>query len=103
MTQFAAMLAEGYGFADPAIVALRGTRDPRAVSRAYELTEHGDRTRMTIRSKFSSREQMQELSEMGMVEGLRSGIVGSRTHAGHEGVQLEEESRIQALQILKRA
>ena len=41
---------------------------------AMQLTEHDGGTRMTMRSTFASREQMQELTEMGMVEGLRQAV-----------------------------
>ena len=39
-----------------------------------ELSEHNGGTRMTMRSKFPSREGMQEMVEMGMVEGLREAV-----------------------------
>jgi uncharacterized protein YndB with AHSA1/START domain len=41
---------------------------------AMELTEHDGGTRMTMRSQFPSREQMQELVDMGMTEGLRGAV-----------------------------
>ena len=41
---------------------------------AMELTENEPGTRMTMRSKFTSREQMQELIEMGMTEGLQEAV-----------------------------
>jgi uncharacterized protein YndB with AHSA1/START domain len=41
---------------------------------AMELTEHDGGTRMTMRSRFPSREQMQELVDMGMTEGLREAV-----------------------------
>src|SRR5688572_27364416 len=39
-----------------------------------ELAEQDGGTRMTMRSKFPSREAMQEMAEMGMVEGLREAV-----------------------------
>lgn len=39
-----------------------------------ELTERDGGTRMTMRSKFPSREDMQKMVEMGMVEGLREAV-----------------------------
>ncbi len=39
-----------------------------------ELTEFEGGTRMTLTSAFASREQMQEMVEMGMVEGLRGAV-----------------------------
>ena len=39
-----------------------------------ELSEHEGGTRMTMRSKFPSREGMEEMAEMGMVEGLREAV-----------------------------
>ena len=41
---------------------------------AMELAEHDGGTRMTMRSRFPSREQMQELVDMGMTEGLRGAV-----------------------------
>ena len=38
------------------------------------LTEHDGGTRMELRSAFESREQMEQLVEMGMEEGLRQSI-----------------------------
>lgn len=39
-----------------------------------ELSEHEGGTRMELRSTFDSREQMQQLDEMGMTEGLREAV-----------------------------
>ena len=39
-----------------------------------ELVERDGGTRMTLLSTFASREQMQEMVEMGMVEGLRGAV-----------------------------
>ncbi|MEU9792531.1 SRPBCC domain-containing protein [Streptomyces sparsogenes] len=38
------------------------------------LTEHDGGTRMELRSVFDSREQMEQMAEMGMVEGLRQAV-----------------------------
>ncbi|MEV8593201.1 SRPBCC domain-containing protein [Streptomyces sp. NPDC052012] len=38
------------------------------------LTEHGGGTRMELRSVFDTREQMDQLAEMGMIEGLRQSV-----------------------------
>jgi uncharacterized protein YndB with AHSA1/START domain len=38
------------------------------------LTEHGGGTRMELRSVFDSREQMERLVRMGMVEGLQQAV-----------------------------
>jgi uncharacterized protein YndB with AHSA1/START domain len=39
-----------------------------------QLTEHDGGTRMEMRSTFASREQMEELVKMGMVEGLQQSV-----------------------------
>lgn len=39
-----------------------------------QLTERGGGTRMELRSTFDSREQMEELVNMGMVEGLQQAV-----------------------------
>jgi uncharacterized protein YndB with AHSA1/START domain len=39
-----------------------------------ELTEHDGRTRMELRSTFESREQMQQLIDMGAAEGLQQAV-----------------------------
>jgi uncharacterized protein YndB with AHSA1/START domain len=39
-----------------------------------QLTEHGGRTRMELRSVFESREQMEQLVNMGVVEGLQQAV-----------------------------
>ncbi len=41
---------------------------------AMELTERDGGTRMTLRSTFATREQMQGMVEMGMVDGLRGAV-----------------------------
>jgi uncharacterized protein YndB with AHSA1/START domain len=41
---------------------------------AMRLFEHEGRTRMELVSRFANREQMQELDEMGMTEGLRLSV-----------------------------
>ena len=38
------------------------------------LSEHGGGTRMEMRSAFDSAEQMEQLADMGMVEGLRQAV-----------------------------
>ncbi|MEU5609232.1 SRPBCC domain-containing protein [Streptomyces sparsogenes] len=38
------------------------------------LAEHDGGTRMELRSVFDSREQMEQMAEMGMVEGLRQAV-----------------------------
>jgi len=38
------------------------------------LTEHDDGTRMALRSSFESREQMEQLLDMGMAEGLEQSV-----------------------------
>jgi uncharacterized protein YndB with AHSA1/START domain len=39
-----------------------------------QLTEHDGRTRMELRSTFESREQMQQLIDMGTAEGLQQAV-----------------------------
>ncbi len=39
-----------------------------------QLTEHGGRTRMELRSFFDSREQMEQLLDMGAAEGLQQAV-----------------------------
>jgi Fe2+ transport system protein FeoA len=39
-----------------------------------QLTEHEGGTRMELRSTFASREQMEKLVSMGMVEGLQEAV-----------------------------
>ena len=39
-----------------------------------QLTEHGGGTRMELRSVFESREQMEQLVSMGVVEGLQQAV-----------------------------
>ncbi|MDQ2676719.1 MAG: SRPBCC domain-containing protein [Actinomycetota bacterium] len=41
---------------------------------SVELSEHEGGTRMTMRSRFETREQMQELVDMGMAEGIREAV-----------------------------
>jgi uncharacterized protein YndB with AHSA1/START domain len=48
--------------------------DMPSTTMAMELTEHEGGTRMTMRSKFPSREAMEEMVEMGMVEGIREAV-----------------------------
>ncbi|CAN5370594.1 SRPBCC domain-containing protein [soil metagenome] len=55
------------GFADQHGVP--STEMPTTTSRV-QLTEQAEGTRMTLHSAFGSREQMDQLVEMGMVEGL---------------------------------
>ncbi|MCY1308635.1 hypothetical protein D9M70_586580 [compost metagenome] len=51
------------------------------------LEDLGGRTRMTIRSTFESEEQMQQMVEMGMEEGLKEaagqidGLLAEHSHA----------------------
>lgn len=53
-----------------------GTPNPELpVTTAHvRLSEHEGGTRMVLRSTFASREQMDQLVEMGMVEGLRLAV-----------------------------
>ena len=39
-----------------------------------QLTEHGDGTRMELHSTFDSREEMEQLMNMGMSEGLQEAV-----------------------------
>jgi uncharacterized protein YndB with AHSA1/START domain len=39
-----------------------------------QLIEHGGGTRMELRSAFDSREQMEQLDDMGMTEGLKEAV-----------------------------
>lgn len=39
-----------------------------------DISEQGDTTRMVVRSVFASREHMEKLTGMGMVEGLRQAV-----------------------------
>jgi uncharacterized protein YndB with AHSA1/START domain len=39
-----------------------------------QLSERGNGTRMELRSTFDSREQMEQMAEMGMVEGIQEAI-----------------------------
>ena len=48
--------------------------DMPATTAQMQLTEHDGGTRMEMRSTFGSREQMEQLAEMGMVEGLRQSV-----------------------------
>lgn len=59
------------GFADS-----EGTpiADMPTTSAAMELSVRGGRTRMELRSVYDSREQMEQLVEMGMVEGLQEAV-----------------------------
>ncbi|MGH9211199.1 MAG: SRPBCC family protein [Acidimicrobiales bacterium] len=59
------------GFADS-----EGTpvADMPVTSVRMQLTEHDGGTRMELRSAYDSREQMEQLVSMGMVEGLREAV-----------------------------
>jgi uncharacterized protein YndB with AHSA1/START domain len=59
------------GFADQ---EGRPTDDMPTVSMRMQLTERDGSTRMELRSVFDSREQMEQLDAMGMVEGLREAV-----------------------------
>jgi len=49
--------------------------DDMPISTLYmRLTEHDGRTRMELRSTFESREQMQQVIDMGTAEGLHQGV-----------------------------
>jgi uncharacterized protein YndB with AHSA1/START domain len=48
--------------------------DLPATTARMRLTEHDGGTRMELRSTFASREQMEQLESMGMVEGLRQAV-----------------------------
>jgi uncharacterized protein YndB with AHSA1/START domain len=53
-----------------------GTPNPEMPTTAVrmQLTEHDGGTRMELRSVFGSREQMEQLDEMGMEEGLKQAV-----------------------------
>lgn len=53
-----------------------GAPDPNmpTIRIRVELDEHGAGTRMTIRSSFETLEQMQQLVDMGMVEGMSAAM-----------------------------
>jgi uncharacterized protein YndB with AHSA1/START domain len=53
-----------------------GTPNPdMPITRVHmQLTEHGGGTRMELRSVFESREQMEQLVSMGVVEGLQQAV-----------------------------
>ncbi len=59
------------GFADQ-----DGAPNPEMPTTTVEmqLTEHGGGTRMELRSAYASKEQMQELIDMGMAEGLQQSV-----------------------------
>ena len=59
------------GFADDA--GRPAESMPTSTTRV-ELTERDGRTRMEIRAQFQSREQMQQLLDMGMAEGLQQSV-----------------------------
>ena len=59
------------GFADQ---EGRPADDMPTVSMRMQLTERDGGTRMELRSVFDSREQMEQLDGMGMVEGLREAV-----------------------------
>ena len=44
-------------------------------SMTVRLLEHGDGTRVEMRSTFDSREQMEHMEQMGMVEGIRQAVL----------------------------
>ena len=48
--------------------------DMPSTTTRMELTERDGGTRMELRSKFDSREQMDELEKMGMIEGIREAV-----------------------------
>ncbi|OOC55370.1 MULTISPECIES: SRPBCC family protein [Nocardiopsis] len=48
--------------------------DMPSTTARVEITEHGDGTRMVLRSVFASLEQMEQLARMGMVEGLEQSV-----------------------------
>jgi hypothetical protein len=48
--------------------------DMPTTSVVVQLSEHGDGTRMELRSEFDTREQMEQLDAMGMTEGLREAV-----------------------------
>jgi uncharacterized protein YndB with AHSA1/START domain len=48
--------------------------DMPATTVRMQLTEHEGRTRMELRSAFDSREQMEQLMNIGMDEGLREAV-----------------------------
>jgi uncharacterized protein YndB with AHSA1/START domain len=48
--------------------------DMPSITARVEITEHGDGTRMVLRSVFASLEQMEQLARMGMVEGLEQSV-----------------------------
>ena len=59
------------GFADDEGVP---TADMPTTDMRMELSDHEGGTRMTLRSRFGSKEQMEELTAMGMLEGLREAV-----------------------------
>jgi uncharacterized protein YndB with AHSA1/START domain len=59
------------GFADESGEPATDMPTTRAV---VTLSEHWGGTRMELRSRFESREQMDQLVEMGMVEGLQQAV-----------------------------
>jgi uncharacterized protein YndB with AHSA1/START domain len=48
--------------------------DMPTTSMTLELTGHGAGTRMTLRSVYDTRDQMEQLIKMGMVEGLELAV-----------------------------
>lgn len=59
------------GFADQ---QGRPAADMPTVSMRMQLTERDGGTRMELRSVFDSREQMEQLDGMGMVDGMRDAV-----------------------------
>ncbi|MEO3782840.1 SRPBCC domain-containing protein [Actinocorallia sp. B10E7] len=59
------------GFAD---TEGKPAEDMPKTTMRMRLTEHAGRTRMEMRSTFDSREQMEQLVDMGMMEGLREAV-----------------------------
>ena len=50
------------------------TSDMPIITVHVQLTEHDGGTRMVMRSSFDSREQMEQLMNMGMAEGLQGAV-----------------------------
>ena len=59
------------GFADQAGTPIA---DMPTTTVQMRLTEHDGGTRMEVRSDFDSREQMEQLVSMGMIEGLQQAV-----------------------------
>jgi uncharacterized protein YndB with AHSA1/START domain len=52
----------------------RPVADMPTTTAQVQLTDHGGGTRMELRSAFGSREQMDQLMSMGMMEGLQQSV-----------------------------